>query len=362
MATDETVYPWLARRGIFLPERALRALGAVSLFWKVLLANGLLVLSSAVVGMVLSRDVAIAGRPLDRWGLLGFAAGVTALSLIVNAIVLRAAFLPLDRLEGTADAVRRGDYGRRAPHSLLSDPTIRRVTDAFNAMLAAQEESRVALAALSSRTLDAQEEERRRIARELHDETAQELTALLVRIRLATDGSREPATRERLAELRASTARVLDGVRRVARELRPTILDDLGLVEAVRAHAHEIATRTALQIDVRAEDFAERLDPTRELALYRVVQEALSNIVKHAAARRVEVSFERRGGTLRATIADNGRGFDLHQMAVPSMSGQGLGLLGMRERLALVGGKLEIDTRPGGGGTTIRAMVPLKSE
>lgn len=347
------------RRGVALPERALRALGAVSLFWKVLLANGLLVLGSALAGMILSRDVAIEGRPLERWGLVGFAAGVTALSLLVNALVLGAAFSPLIRLERTADAVRRGDYRRRAPDSILSDPTIRRLTEAFNAMLAAQEESRGALAALSSRTLDAQEEERRRIARELHDETAQELTALLVRIRLAADGSREPSTRERLAELRAATARILDGVRRLARELRPTILDDLGLVEAVRAYSHEIGVRTALRIAVHADDFPGRLDPTRELVLYRVVQEALSNAVKHADARAVEVTFARHGGLARATIGDNGRGFDPTTMAVPTPTGQGLGLLGMRERLTLVGGALEIDARPGGG-TIVRAIVPLE--
>lgn len=361
MVTGEAPLPGVLQRGIALPERALRALGAVSVFWKVLLANGLLVLGSTLAAMILSRDVAVEGRPLERWGLLGFAAGVTALSLIVNAIVLRAAFLPLVRLEGTADAVRRGDYRRRAPDSILSDPTIRRLTEAFNAMLAVQEESRVALAALSSRTLDAQEEERRRIARELHDETAQELTALLVRIRLAADGSREPSTRERLAELRAATARILDGVRRLARELRPTILDDLGLVEAVRAYSQDIAVRSALRITVRAGDFSGRLDPTRELVLYRVVQEALSNAVKHADARTVDVSFERRDGLVRATIGDNGRGFDPAKMAVPSPTGQGLGLLGMRERLSLVGGQLEIDARPGGG-TTVRAVVPLGVE
>jgi two-component system, NarL family, sensor histidine kinase UhpB len=358
MLASDARFPRVTRRGVALTERALRALGSVSLFWKVLLANGLLTLGATLAGMALARAVAVAGRPLDAWSLAGFAAGVTALSLLVNAIVLRAAFLPLLRLERTADAVRRGDYRRRAPDSILSDPTIRRLTDAINAMLAAQEEGRLALAALSSRTLDAQEEERRRIARELHDETAQELTALLVRIRLAADGSREPATRERLAELRAATARILDGVRRLARELRPTILDDLGLVEAVRAYAQDIAVRTPLRVSVRAGDFTGRLDPTRELVLYRVVQEALSNAVKHADARTVEVTIERRGGAARATIGDNGRGFDPAGVAVPTATGQGLGLLGMRERLALVGGTLELDTRPGGG-TVVCATVPL---
>lgn len=348
------------RSGLLGPARMLRALGAISLFWKVLLANGLLILVAVIAGMILSHNSSAQG-PFELWSMLGYAAAVTALSLLINALVLRAAFLPLIRLESTADAVRRGEYSRRAPHSLISDPAIRRVTEAFNAMLAAQEDGRAALVALSSRTLHAQEEERRRIARELHDETAQELTALLVRIRLAAGGSREPATRERLAELRASTARILAGVRRVARELRPTILDDLGLIEAVRAHAQEISLRAKLQIEVTADDATDRLDPSCELALYRVVQEALSNIVKHAGAKRVAVRFERRNGTLHATIADNGCGFDAAKMAVPLPSGQGLGLVGMRERLALVGGTLEVDTFPGGG-TVVRAFVPLHRE
>lgn len=339
-------------------ERLLRALGAVSLFWKVLLANAVVVLGSVVAGMALARHAAVTGREQDGWVLVGYAMGVTGLTLLVNALVLRAAFLPLQRLERTADAVRRGDYRRRAPQSLLNDPTIQRLTDAFNAMLAAQEEGRAELAALSSRALDAQEEERRRIARELHDETAQELTALLVRIRLAADGSREPATRERLAELRAAAAQALDGVRRLARELRPTILDDLGLVEAVRAHAHDLSTRGLARIVVEVVDCDERMDPTRELVLYRVIQEALSNAVKHAEARAIEVALARTGNAIIATVNDNGRGFDPATVVVPSPTGRGLGLLGMRERLTLVGGKLELDARPGAG-TTVRATVPL---
>ncbi|HEU5326618.1 MAG: sensor histidine kinase [Thermomicrobiales bacterium] len=339
------------------PERILRQLGGVSLFYKVLLANGTLVLGATLIGMDLADRFAIGGAALNGWGRGGFAFGVTALSLLVNALVLRAAFLPLQRLERTADAVRRGDYQRRAPYSMLNDPTMTRLTDAFNAMLAAQEENRAALAALSSRTLDAQEEERRRIARELHDETAQELTALLVRIRLAADGSREPATRDRLAELRAATARVLDGVRRLARELRPTILDDLGLVEAVRAYAQEASERNQVRIDVRA-NFTNRLDPPRELVLYRVVQEALSNVMKHANARLVEVTLDCLPTQVTATVTDNGRGFDPAIVAAPLPTGQGLGLLGMRERLSLVGGRLVIEARPGYG-TLVRAAVPL---
>jgi two-component system sensor histidine kinase UhpB len=357
MLVGETGYVRMVRRNGAL-GRVLRALGAVSLFWKVLLANAVVVLGSVLAGMLLAAHAATSARQEESWALLGYAGGVTGLTLLVNALVLRAAFLPLQRLERTADAVRRGDYRRRAPQSLLNDPMLQRLTDAFNAMLAAQEDGRAELAALSSRALAAQEEERRRIARELHDETAQELTALLVRIRLAADGSREPATRERLAELRAATARALDGVRRLARELRPTILDDLGLVEAVRAHAQDLSARGLVRIAVGAAGCEERLAPERELVLYRVIQEALSNAVKHAEARSIEVTLERADGAVTATISDNGRGFDPATVVVPSPTGQGLGLLGMRERLTLVGGRLELDARPGSG-TTVRAMVPM---
>jgi len=343
------------RRAAGLARRLLRRALAVSLFYKVLVANGVLVLAATLAGMALTDWIGDACAASRGWEVAGYVLGVTALSLAVNAVVLRAAFLPLEQLESTADAVRRGDRSRRAPRSLLSDPAVGQLIDTFNAMLEAQDRQRAELAALSSRTLDAQEEERRRIARELHDETAQELTALLVRIRLTADGSREPATRERLAELRAAAARTLDGVRRLARELRPTILDDLGLAEAVRAYAQEILRRST-SVEVRAGGLAGRLDPACELVLYRVIQEALSNVAKHAGASRVDVTIEHTADSVVATVTDNGRGFEPRAGITPT--GQGLGLLGMRERLTLIGGQLEIDARPGAG-TTIRATVPI---
>lgn len=343
-----------AGRPLRLGQRLVRQALGVSLYYKVLLANGLLVLGATLAGMALVRRLALT-EPLE-WEIGGYAAAVLVLSLLVNAVVLRAAFHPIQRLEETADAVRRGDQSRRAPRSLLSDPAVGRLIDTFNAMLDAQEWQRAELGALSSRTLDAQEEERRRIARELHDETAQELTALLVRIRLASDGSREPATRERLAELRVAAARTLDGVRRIARELRPTILDDLGLTEAIRAYAQETVARGATRVEVRASGLPGRLSSTVELVLYRVAQEALSNVAKHAEATRVEVTVAHEADAVVATIADNGRGFAPLTAVAPT--GRGLGLLGMRERLALVGGDLEIDSHPGAG-TTVRATVPL---
>lgn len=334
-------------------SRLLHQLFAVSLFYKVLVANGIMLFSATLTGMGL---VGVLTPETALWGYAGYALAVTALSLLMNWLVLRAAFQPLLQLEETADAIRRGEHDRRAPRSRLSDPAIGRIIDTFNAMLAEQERQRAELAALSSRTLSAQEEERRRIARELHDETAQELTALLVHIRLATDGSREPLTRERLTELRAATSRALAGVRRIARELRPTILDDLGMAEAVRAYANEALARSGTRAHVSTSGSAARLDPTRELVLYRVIQEALNNVAKHAEAPRVDVVISQAAGSVVASVTDTGRGFQPRRTVTPT--GQGLGLLGMRERLALVGGHLEIESSPGAG-TVVRATVPL---
>lgn len=333
--------------------RFLRHLLTVSLFYKVLVANGVMLFSATLTGMLLAGLLA---SETALWGYAGYALVVSALSLLMNWLVLRAAFLPLVRLEETAEAVRRGEFDRRAPRSRLSDPAIARVIDTFNAMLTAQERQRAELAALSSRTLNAQEEERRRIARELHDETAQELTALLVHMRLAADDSRESLTRQRLAELRVATSRTLAGVRRIARELRPTILDDLGLAEAVRAYANEALARSGTVARVSTSGSSTRLDPARELVLYRVIQEALSNVAKHAEAARVEVKIGHERDAVVASITDTGRGFAPRQTI--AATGQGLGLLGMRERLALVDGQLEIESSPGAG-TTIRARVPV---
>src|SRR5215211_3781975 len=132
MLVGDTGYVRIARRNGVL-GRLLRALGAVSLFWKVLLANAVLVLGSVLAGMLLASFAAASAHAEQSWVLLGYAGGVTGLTLLVNALVLRAAFLPLQRLERTADAVRRGDYRRRAPQSLLNDPMLQHLTDAFNA-------------------------------------------------------------------------------------------------------------------------------------------------------------------------------------------------------------------------------------
>jgi signal transduction histidine kinase len=212
------------------------------------------------------------------------------------------------------------------------------------------------LAYLSSLAISAQEEERRRLARELHDDTAQALASVLIRLRVLERTEDPQELRARLHEFREVIARALDDVRRMAIDLRPSTLDDLGLVPALESHARAVAGHAHLQVRVTARGIERRLPPQIELVVYRIVQEALSNIAKHAAATEVDISLRREGAALRVTVHDNGRGFDVGQTLASRE--RGLGLFGMQERAALVGGRVDVRSAPGQG-TTVTAIIPI---
>jgi signal transduction histidine kinase len=202
------------------------------------------------------------------------------------------------------------------------------------------------------RVVAAQEEERRRLALELHDETGQALTSILLGLK-AIGGAKSKENAERAeADVRALVVQALQDVRALAVELRPSALDDFGLGPAVERLAQTFGERSGISTTVETH-LAERLPPELETTLYRVVQEALSNVVKHAAAQHVSIVLSQRGSSVAATIDDDGAGFDEAEVRADA-----LGLTGMRERLALVGGALEIESTPGRG-TTVAAQVPV---
>lgn len=207
--------------------------------------------------------------------------------------------------------------------------------------------------------VQAAEEERQRIARELHDDTAQRLAGLLIRLRLArrTD---DPERRERLLdEAREEILASAEAVRRIARGLRPPALEDAGLAAALRWHVRHQLEPAEVQVEVDLDPVEEILDDDAKLAVYRVVQEALSNVVRHASARKVQVRMDADGQAVVAEVVDDGRGFEL-EGPVERLDG-GLGLLGMRERAAAAGGELEIASSPGEG-TRVRIRIPKRSE
>ncbi len=202
------------------------------------------------------------------------------------------------------------------------------------------------------RVMDAQELERRRIARELHDETGQALTSLLLGLKEVEDAPTDEARRESLASLREITVAALQDVRRLAVELRPKALDDFGLAPALERLVTLFSEQTGIPVDLEHRLGETRLPAGVETALYRITQEALTNVVKHAQASRVSVVLTRKDASVTAVIEDDGQGIDLEQTGET-----GFGLLGMRERVELLGGRLQVEG--GEAGTAVIAEVPI---
>jgi signal transduction histidine kinase len=211
------------------------------------------------------------------------------------------------------------------------------------------------LQTLSRQLVEVQEIERRHIARELHDEAGQALTSLMVGLRLVEEEGRQGrVTVSRIAELKCTADSVLENLHQLASDLRPASLDHLGLVEALRQYAETFSCQHNLAVQLETVGFEhQRLSPTAETALYRIVQEALTNVARHAQASRVGVLLECRGDRLVVIVEDDGLGCDPRAAL---RSGR-LGLLGIRERAEMLGGNLEMESSPGGG-TTLFVEVP----
>lgn len=242
-----------------------------------------------------------------------------------------------------------GPSGAEAPAvlmAILSDLTERKRAEAIHLVLA-------------KRLLSVEVEERRRIARELHDETGQSLTALLVGLRVIEERTRVPEVRDAARRLRKIAAETVDNVGRLARGLHPSVLDDLGLLAATRRYVGDYTKSFDLTVDFRSVGIgAASLPSLVQTTVYRIMQEALTNVARHAQARSVRMELKLEGGILGLLVQDDGRGFD---SAGPLRGAAGLGLHAMRERVVLLGGKLEVESRPGTG-TTLRARIPVGSE
>ena len=226
------------------------------------------------------------------------------------------------------------------------------------------------LSQLLEQAITAQEDERRRIARELHDQIGQELTSILVLLRALdseADGAKAVSAEgivispAHLHELKAIVANTLDGVRELAVELRPSVLDDLGLVPALQRYVRTCCDRHDLKIDFQTVGLeAVRLPPSVETALYRIAQEALSNIIQHACASEVNLLLTARDYTVVLIVEDNGCGFEVGNLMHGGVDDRWLGLAGMRERAELLGGKLSIESASGVG-TTVFVELPLEN-
>jgi signal transduction histidine kinase len=307
-------------------------------------------------GTVLARAASKSGRVLDRRRSERVDSTLDDTEIdqeVARKIGMRSGlFVPMLAGDRAIGVIAAHNKAGRDPR--FTDEDLR-LTETFaaRASVAVDLADRVARDAMR-RVVEGQELERQRLARELHDETGQALTSMLLGLkRVEEAGTKEEAAAE-VAELRERIVQTLQAVRRLAVELRPKALDDFGLVPALERLAETAAQADAgIAIDVQANLGDDRLPAEIETALYRIAQEALTNVFKHASARHVSVVVTRRNGIVTVVVEDDGRGFGA------AGDGDGLGLIGMKERVGLLGGRLAIESTEGSG-TAIVAEVPLR--
>lgn len=325
---------------------------ALPLLYKVLFANSVVILLGATLGTYLATHLDRAGGlPL----LIAFILTGLLISVLINFALLKLALTPLTRLRETMTQAQAGDLTLKAPVTGF-DPDADQLATTFNSMLQAIDDLSKSRA---RHILHAQEEERKRIARELHDETSQALTSLLISLALLEEAVTDATARERICDTRTLAHQTLRAVRNMSLDLRPSALDDLGLLPALRWYVKEYQQKCGIEAELSVSGLKERLPSEVETALYRMIQESLTNTAKHAHASQVWVTLTEDGLLLRATIRDNGCGFDAASMMRKHWQDRGLGLAGMHERAALLDGSVEIESEPGAG-ALITITIPLR--
>lgn len=305
------------------------------------------------------------------WKVLTIAFFVSALGIIAAVLLTRVLVRPIQELVTLTQRVAAGELDVQG--EVHDQDEVGLLTGAFNnmtdslshshrereelvAQLREKEELRVQLL---HKVITAQEDERKRISRELHDETSQALTSLMVGLKLLESEALVCEVGPRLQEMRQIVAQTLDEVHHLARELRPSVLDDMGLIAALERYIREYERKYGIEEDFHVIGFENRrLAPALEVALYRIVQEALTNIAKYAGSDSVSVLVDWRGDWVSAIVEDNGIGFNVEEVTAKA---GGLGLFGMQERAALLGGTLKIESRPGLG-TTVFIKLPVQRD
>jgi len=334
----------------------LRYLRGLSLFYRLVAVSTIAAAGMAMFAFWVTTEHIAARQSGPHWDVaIPLVAGGLAITLAIIFALTRIVLRPIEELEASIVAFGEGETSVRAHRYPFTDAQLTRLTLAFNHMADLLVEKQAKLTEMSSRVIAAQEEERRRLSRDLHDNAGQDLTALLLGLkRLETLASVEEV-RAGVPALRARLSSALEELRDLARTLRPSVLDDLGLAAAIRSSVADFEKMTPVTVEMEVDALETRISGDAEIVLYRVFQEAMINVAKHAQAKTARVCASRNGRLVRLTIEDDGAGFD---PSASSAGERGVGLFSMAERLVLVGGALHVHSTPGKG-TTIVAEVPL---
>lgn len=313
--------------------------------------TGVLGLNALMVGIAAAAGALLAWAELDRALWLVVLVAAAGLTVLLNTVLLRRRFSPLEELIDEMEKADLSQPGANLPawvDGRADSNEVERLELAFLRMMRRLEAERRRSA---SAALNAQEEERARVARDLHDQVNQSLTGVLLRLEALRAGA-PPELEAEIDSTKRLAHQAMDELLAVARQLRPTALDDLGLKAAIAGLAEQLET-PGTTVRFSAEGDPGRLDPDAQLVIYRVSQEALGNAIRHSGADRIEADLTISSERAELRVTDNGSGFTFEQ------STAGLGLGGMRERALLAGGELETESRPGQG-TTVRLTVPIR--
>ena len=308
-----------------------------------------------IVVVALATAVMLHGsEPRDREVLMVLGVAL-AVGLAVNIALVTVALRPLRELEATAARVRQGDFDARVTASPLADRDVRRVGDAINLLLDELLADRTRIRRLASAVIRAGDAERARLAHQLHDSTAQTISAIVMQLAAAARDSHDPEIAARLSAVKAAALDALEEVRLLSITVHPRVLDDLGLPAALSHLARESGRHTGIEIEVDAPSSALTLPPERASVLYRVAQEALANALRHGHPSSVRIRLEVGDRDATLEVTDDGSGFDAGATA---RNASGLGIFSMRERAALVDGTFDISSVPGAG-TRVRVSIPI---
>lgn len=330
-------------------------LSRLSLFQRIVIGNAIIIVFGAVLGTLITRH--LAEQAADWWLTALFAAGGITLSLLINFWIVGAALNPLRDLGRLAKRLQSGDPAVELKNP---DPYTTRMAGTLRSLFLQLEERNRELHALSQRAINAQEEERRAIAQSLHDDTGQALSMLIIHLDRIGERIQPDKTdlKKQVIDARELAANSLTELRRILSGLRPAILDDLGLVPAIRWFARSNLEKGGIRVIIKAPGVPLELSPAITTTLFRIVQEAVNNIVRHAGARSVTIVLQLNGDIVQLQVEDDGRGFDPGNASRDAVELQRLGLPGIRERAELLGGNFQIESAPEKG-TRLQVSIPL---
>lgn len=339
-------------------NRIQQQLNRTPILYRIAIGNAFVIAIGAIGGTFITRR--LADQAAEWWLILLFISIGTSLSVVINFWIIKSALRPLNQLSRLVNQVQNGQTHIDPQYLQPTDPDIYQLTATLDSLVRQLNARNLELRALSERAINSLEEEQRRIALTLHDDTGQALSMLIINLERLE--SQLPPDEDQLIEKVIKSRKLaqdsLASLRKIVYGLRPSILDDLGLIPAIRWYARTNLEEAGIRVELHTDEDMSPISSHLISTIFRIAQEAINNIVRHSKATEVDISLHQQGAEIFLEVSDDGQGFDMVNVRDEALQLQHLGLLGIQERAELVGGDLKICSKPGRG-TQVHVSVPL---